>query len=258
MTELIDTHCHLYSDDFKEDVATVVERARANGVKSVYMPNIDQSSVDGMLTLEKTYPGYCIPMLGLHPCYVKEDFENQLSYMERLLTERKFVAIGETGLDFYWDTQFSDQQYIALARQMEWAKNLGIPIIIHCRKSLDEAIGEVKQAQDGRLRGIFHCFSGTADQARQVVDLGFHLGIGGVLTFKNGGLDQLVKSIDPRRLVLETDAPYLAPVPFRGKRNEPGYLKIIAEKLSQLTETPIEDIANNTTRNAEELFGVAV
>lgn len=257
MTELIDTHCHLYSDDFKGDADTVVERARANGIKSIFMPNIDQSSIERLLALEAGYPGYCIPMLGLHPCYIKEDFEKQLSLMEKLLTERKFVAIGETGLDFYWDTQFADQQYIALARQMEWAKNLEIPLIIHCRKSLVETIGEVKQAQDGRLRGIFHCFSGDADQARQVVDLGFHLGIGGVLTFKNGGLDKLIKSIDPRRLVLETDAPYLAPVPYRGKRNEPGYLKIIAEKLSELMETSFEEVAANTTRNAEELFGVA-
>ncbi|WP_336516220.1 TatD family hydrolase [Pollutibacter soli] len=257
MTELIDTHCHLYSDDFKEDIAAVIARSRANGVKSIYMPNIDQSSIGGMLALEKSYPGYCIPMLGLHPVYVKEDFEKQLTAMEKLLTERRFVAIGETGLDFYWDTQFSEQQFIALARQMEWAKNLGIPIILHCRKSLEETIHEVKQSQDGRLKGIFHCFSGSADQARQVIDLGFHLGIGGVLTFKNGGIDQLVKTIDPRRLVLETDAPYLAPVPHRGKRNEPGYLKLVAEKLSEVTETPWEQVAENTTRNAEELFGVA-
>lgn len=255
--ELIDTHCHLYAEDFKSDLDLVVENARKAGVKQIFLPNVDRGSIDGLLELETRYPGYCMGMMGLHPCSVKEDFETELAEVEKWLGERKFSAIGETGLDFYWDTSFSEQQYISFDRQLNWAKELSLPIVLHCRKSMDETIGRVSESQDGRLTGIFHCFSGTVEQARQIIDLGFYLGIGGVVSFKNGGLQPVLEEIGLNKLVLETDAPYLAPVPFRGKRNEPAYLEHIRHKVALFTGRTEEEVANLTTANARKLFGTA-
>ncbi len=255
--ELIDTHCHLYSKDFKEDLESVVDNARKAGVSGIYLPNIDRQSIGPLMELEIRYPDYCMGMMGLHPCSVKEDFEVELKEVEKWLGERKFSAIGETGLDFYWDTSFTEQQFVSFERQLNWAKELSLPIVIHCRKSMDETIAKVRASQDGRLTGIFHCFTGSSEQAREIMDLGFYLGIGGVVSFKNGGLEPVLKQAGFERLVLETDAPYLAPVPFRGKRNEPSYLKHILAKLALFTEQSELEVARVTTANARKLFGTA-
>jgi TatD DNase family protein len=193
-------------------------------------------------------------MMGLHPCSVKSNYKDEIKVIEGYFSKRKFVAVGETGLDFYWDLTFKDQQYEAFHQQAEWALHYNIPLVIHSRKSTDECIEVVRQHQDGRLKGVFHCFSGTAEQAKQIVDLGFYLGIGGVLTFKNAGLDKAIVNIDPSHIVLETDAPYLAPVPFRGKRNECGYISYVAQKLAELKGVPVNEIDAITTDNARELF----
>jgi TatD DNase family protein len=252
---LIDTHCHLYVDEFREDGPEVITRARARGVERFYLPNIDGSSIPDLLALEGAYPEVCLPMMGLHPCYVKEDYRDQLGVMRAWLDKRAFAAIGEIGLDFHWDLSFRDQQVEAFQVQIEWAIQFGLPIVIHSRKSLDECIRQVRDNQDGRLGGIFHCFSGNPDQARAIVDLGFYLGIGGVLTYKNGGLEPVIRELGLDRVVLETDAPYLSPVPFRGRRNEPAYLEHIVEKLAQVSGLSPEEVAETTSANAEKIFG---
>jgi TatD DNase family protein len=253
---LIDTHAHLYSDEFDTDRDTAIIRAREKGVKTILMPAIDSGTHHSMLELEKKHPGFCVAMMGLHPCSVKENYMDELKLIEEYLGKRKFIAIGETGLDYYWDLSFKDQQLEAFNRQCEWARQVGVPIVIHSRNSTDECIDVIKKHQDGSFKGVFHCFSGTAEQARKVVELGFYLGIGGVLTFKNAGLDQAIRDIDLSSIVLETDAPYLAPVPFRGKRNEPAYINNIAEKLASIKNSTLEEITSITTANAEELFGL--
>lgn len=252
---LIDTHCHLYSDDFKADSPEVVRRAFDGGVARIFLPNIDLGSIPDMLALETAYPGACFPMMGLHPCYVKDDYREQLREMRAWLDKHGFAAIGEIGLDFHWDLTYRSQQEEAFQVQMEWAIQFGLPIVIHSRKSLDDCIRMVAANQDGRLRGIFHCFSGTVEQARQAVDLGFYLGIGGVVTYKNGGLEPVLESIGLDHLVLETDAPYLSPVPYRGKRNEPSYIRQVADKIALVLGVPVETVAETTTRNAEKIFG---
>jgi TatD DNase family protein len=252
---LIDTHCHLYVDDFREDSPEVITRARTLGVEKFYLPNIDFASIPDLMALEEAYPGVCLPMMGLHPCYVKEDYREQLQGMRAWLDKRAFAAVGEIGLDFHWDLSFRDQQMEAFQVQIEWAIQFGLPIVIHSRKSLDECIRQVRDNQDGRLRGIFHCFSGSLEQARAVIDLGFYLGIGGVLTYKNGGLEPIVQALGLERIVLETDAPYLSPVPLRGRRNEPAYLAHIVEKLAQVTGLTTGEVAETTSLNAEKIFG---
>jgi len=252
---LIDTHCHLYLDEFKPDIAAVIERAQAVGVSRFYLPAIDSSETDNMFALEQAYPGVCIPMMGLHPCYVKENWEKELALVGEWLAKRPFAAIGEIGLDFYWDKTFTDQQYTVFRQQMQWALDRHMPIVIHSRNAMQETIETVKPYAEKGLRGIFHCFSGDADAARQVTALGFLLGIGGVITYKNGGLDKALADIPLESLVLETDAPYLAPVPNRGKRNESAYLQPIIEKLAQVKNRPVEAVAAITTANAEKIFG---
>lgn len=208
-----------------------------------------------MLKLEAGYPGQCTSMMGLHPCYVKENYEAELKIVEDYLAQRSFAAVGEIGLDFYWDKTFTEQQYKAFHRQIEWALHYDIPIAIHSRNATDECIEVVASHQDGRLTGVFHCFSGNADQAKKVADLGFYLGIGGVVTFKNSGLDKAIEDISLDYLVLETDAPYLAPVPFRGKQNEPSYLKYVLDKIATIKHCSMEEVAAVTTANAKKLFG---
>ena len=252
---LIDTHAHLYLEQFDEDRTEMLQRARQEGVGKFYLPNIDSSSVERMLNMEAQFPNECFAMMGLHPCSVKENYKSELSVVEKWLDERPFAAVGEIGTDLYWDKTFIEEQKTAFEIQAGWAKTLHLPIVIHCRDSMDLTIELVRQEQDGRLKGIFHCFGGTLEQAKVIIDLGFYLGIGGVLTYKKSGLDVVLQQIPMEHLVLETDSPYLAPVPFRGKRNESAYIRQIAEKLAEVKSTSLEEVERVTTENAEKIFG---
>lgn len=251
---LIDTHAHIYSTKFDTDRDQVIAEIRAAGVERIYMPNVAVDTIDRMLDCEQRYGDLCVPMMGLHPCDVKEDFREQLAVMEGWLNKRQFAAIGEIGTDLYWDKSTFGIQKEALEIQINWAKNLELPIVLHCRESIDATIGIIEKAQNGSLNGVFHCFTGTLEQARRIVDLGFLLGIGGVVTFKNGGLDQVIPYIDMEYLLLETDAPYLAPVPFRGKRNTPALLPLIAERIGDLKSISKDAVALATKENALKLF----
>lgn len=252
----VDSHAHIYSNEFDNDRAAAIGRAKQAGVDRILMPAIDSSTHKSMLQLENEFPANCISMMGLHPCSITGSFENELRIAEEYLFQRRFVAIGEIGLDFYWDVSFKNQQYDAFHRQLEWALHYDIPVSIHSRNATDECISVIREHQQGRLKGVFHCFSGSLEQAKELTGLGFYLGIGGVLTFKNAGLDKVVKDVDPDHLILETDAPYLAPVPFRGKRNECSYIPYIAQKLADLKEMPVDTLAQITTANTEKLFGL--
>lgn len=252
---LIDTHCHLYNKEFASDRAEMIHRAEKEGVEKFYLPSVDSGSLDGLLALEEQYPGKCIGMIGLHPTSVKEDYSSEMKIVEEWLGRRPWVAVGEIGLDFYWDRTFEKQQYEAFHRQIGWALQYDIPIVIHSRDSMAESIGVIREHQKGKLRGIFHCFGGDVASARQITDLGFYLGIGGVLTYKNSGLPATLKEIDLKYLVLETDAPYLSPVPFRGKRNESSYLKYVVARLAEVKGVSEEEVARITTENAQKIFG---
>lgn len=252
---LIDTHTHLYSEEFDQDRDAAITRCLENGINKLYLPNVDSESIPRMLDLEKTYPEVCIAMMGLHPCSVKENYKEELTIVKEWLDKRYFVAVGEIGIDLYWDKTFINEQIEAFNLQMDWAIEKNIPIVIHCRDAFDE-IFEVLSKRDKLPIGIFHCFSGNLEQANKIIDLGgFKLGIGGVLTFKNSGLDKVVEQIDLKHLVLETDSPYLAPMPHRGKRNESSYTKLVAEKLAAIKNCSLEEIAEITTQNAKEVFG---
>ncbi len=251
---LIDTHAHIYSAKFDADRDLVIEEIRQAGVEKIYMPNVDVETIEAMLDCERKYPDLCIPMMGLHPCDVKEDFESQLTVMKKWLDQRPFAAVGEIGLDLYWDKSFFEQQKQALRTQIGWAKELDLPIVLHCRESMDETIEIIREEHDGKLSGIFHCFTGNLTQAMQIIEMGFLLGIGGVATYKNGGLDQVIPHLSLDYLVLETDAPYLAPVPYRGKRNTPAYLSVIAEKVGDYLQVSKEEVAERTKANALNLF----
>ena len=251
---LIDTHCHLYLKEFATDITEVINRAEAIGVQKFYMPCIDSETLNSMLMLEKQYPSKCIAMAGLHPCSVKQNYKNELQIVDDILNKRSFAAIGEIGLDFYWDKTFEKEQYEAFHLQIERALQYDIPIVIHSRESMQQCIDVVKEHQNGNLKGIFHCFTGTVESAKKIIGLGFYLGIGGVLTYKNSGLAETLKNISIDSIVLETDAPYLTPVPFRGKRNESSYLKYIAESLALTKNISIEEVERITTSNAEKIF----
>jgi TatD DNase family protein len=254
MEKFIDTHAHLYGEEFAKDRTEMVERALAAGVYQLLMPNIDSGTISGMLALEAQYPGVCIPMMGVHPCYVNENVDQELAIVQEWLEKRPFKAIGEIGLDFYHDVTYTEQQYKAFRTQLSLSREYHLPVSIHARESTRECIDEVKALQDGRLSGVFHCFSGTLEQAKEVIDLGFYLGIGGVVTFKKAGLDQLLEHIDLQYVILETDAPYLAPVPYRGKRNESAYIPLIGERIADVKNLTIGEIAAITTSNAVKLF----
>ena len=251
---IIDTHCHLYLDDFDADRPAMMERAAAEGVERFFLPAIDSNTITSLLQMETAYPNRCFAMMGLHPCSVKENYEDELRVVEDWLTQRKFAAIGETGLDFYWDKTFTPQQYDAFKRQVSWAKQYKLPIVIHSRQSTQECIDVIKEMQDADLTGIFHCFGGSLEEARQITELGFYLGIGGVVTYKNSGLAAVIEKMPLAHIVLETDAPYLTPVPFRGKRNESAYLKYVVQKIAEVKKISVEEVAEITTANAQQLF----
>ncbi|HSZ24144.1 MAG TPA: TatD family hydrolase [Cytophagaceae bacterium] len=250
----IDTHAHIYDEEFKENRASMIEKAYETGIHKIYMPNVDHTSIDGMMELETKYQNQCIAMMGLHPCYVKRDFEKELYLIEDWLAKRHFSAIGEIGMDFYWDISFKEQQEEALKIQLAWAEKYSLPVILHCRNSFRETMDIIKSVKTDQLHGIFHCFSGTKQEAEEVASIGFKIGIGGVITFKNSGLDKIIPEINLEHIVLETDSPYLAPVPFRGKRNEPAYIPIIAKKIAELKNISVEEVAEITTANAMRLF----
>jgi TatD DNase family protein len=252
---LIDTHSHIYLPEFDGDRTEMLARAENEGVGKILMPAIDFSTHEITLKTADDFPE-CLSMMGLHPCSVKENFQDELKIVEENFGQRGFVAVGETGLDFYWDLTFTKEQYQSFQTQIELALQYDIPVVIHSRNSIDECIQMIKQNQKGNLKGVFHCFSGNLEQAKQIIDLDFYLGIGGVVTFKNSGLDKIMKDVDLKHVVLETDAPYLAPVPFRGKRNECSYLKYVAEKLSEIKDISKEEIEKITTSNAKELFSI--
>ncbi len=251
---IIDTHTHLFLPEFDNDRNTVINSAIEQGVKKLFLPNIDSSSIIPMLNIAKAFPENCFPMIGLHPGAVKDNFEKKLQIVEKWLKKEKFYAIGETGIDLYRDKTFKQQQIIAFTKQLHLAKKYNLPVVIHSRESYNEMF-QILDRMDG-TKGIFHCFSGTYQQAQKVISLGFKLGIGGIVTFKNAGLDKVVEKIDLRHIVLETDSPYLAPVPKRGKRNESAYIIYIANKIAQLHNTSIEKVAEITTKNALEVFGI--
>ena len=252
---LIDTHCHLYSEEFDTDIAAVLQRATAGGVQQFYLPAIDSTATTAMLKLEEKFPGKCIAMMGLHPCYIKENYKEELQMAADWLTKRKFAAVGETGLDYYWDKTFVKEQEEAFRVQIEWSLEYNLPIVIHTRNAIQETINIVKEYVPRGVRGIFHCFSGSYESAKEIIKAGFYLGIGGVLTYKKAGLAEVLQNIDLQHLVLETDAPYLTPVPYRGKRNESSYLKYIVDKLSEVKNVQVEKVAAITTANAQKIFG---
>ena len=250
----IDTHAHIYDTGFQEDMDSVMSSAKLSGIEKIYMPNIDSTCIDAMMDMETKYPGICIPMMGLHPCYVKENYQEELAIVEGWLPKRKFAAIGEIGLDYYWDKTFAKEQQLVFEKQMQWGLDYDLPINIHTRNAMGETIEMVKPFAKKGLKGIFHCFSGSKESAEQIIDMGFLLGLGGVLTYKNAGIAEAVKDIPMEFLVLETDAPYLPPVPHRGKRNEPGYVFHVATFLSELRGQGLAEIGRVTTENARRLF----
>ncbi len=253
---LIDTHCHLYDEQLIADIDAVMERAVAAGVQKFYLPAIDSTTTIAMLSLEEKFPGKCIAMMGLHPCHVKDNFKTELEMVADWLTKRNFAAIGEIGLDFYWDTSFVKEQQEAFRTQIEWSIQYNLPIVIHTRNSMQETINIVKEYSAKGVRGIFHCFGGSYETANEIIKAGFYLGIGGVLTYKKAGLADVLQQIDLAHLVLETDAPYLTPVPFRGKRNESSYLSYITAKLAEVKNISQEEVAAITTANAQKIFGL--
>ena len=253
--KLIDSHTHLYSEEFKGDITIVVERAVAQGVEKFFLPAIDSSTHTAMMALETAYPGKVFSMMGLHPCSVNADYRQELSIAEAWLDKRKFVAVGEAGLDFYWDKTYTQEQYKAFEMQMQWALDRHLPIVIHTRNAMQETIEAVQPFAKKGLTGIFHCFGGSFEDAAAITGMGFLLGIGGVVTYKNAGLQQVIEKLDLSHIVLETDAPYLTPVPYRGKRNESSYLLYVAEKIATIKNMPVQEVAAITSANAEKIFG---
>ena len=252
----IDTHTHLFASEFDNDIDIVIKNALDNGISKMLLPNIDSTTTKKMLQLCDNYPNNCYPMVGLHPCSIKKDnLEKEISHVEQMLSQNKFIAVGEIGLDLYWDKSNLDLQKIAFESQIELAKKYQLPIVIHVRDSFDEAIEIVERLNDYNLSGVFHCFTGNLEEARRIINLNnFYLGIGGVVTFKNGGINKIINQVSLDRIILETDSPYLSPTPFRGTRNESKYLLNIAHKMAELYNVDLKDIAEKTTKNAIDLF----
>jgi len=253
---ITDTHTHLYASQFDDDRDEMMQRAIDKGVTRFFVPAIDASYTQAMLDLERNYPSYVHLMTGVHPTSVNESIAEELAHVERLLKQRDFVAIGEIGIDLYWDKTFLQAQQDAFKVQIEWAKARQLPIVIHCREAFNEIFEILEEVKDDNLRGIFHCFTGSKTQAEQAISYGMKLGIGGVVTFKNGGLDKFLAEIPLRHIVMETDAPYLAPVPFRGKRNESSYIVNVLDKLATIYTLAPEEVAKQTTQNSIDLFGI--
>lgn len=252
--QLIDTHTHLYAEAFDEDRDEMIKRALKNGVSDFFVPAIDSSYSERMFALENQYPNQVHLMTGIHPTHVKSDYKEELAHVSSLLKKRSFCAVGEIGIDLYWDKTFIKEQQDAFDIQIQWAKNDKLPIIIHCREAFDEVFEVLESHKSEDLYGIFHCFTGTLEQAKRALSYNLKLGIGGVVTFKNGKLNQFLKKIPLSEIVLETDSPYLAPVPYRGKRNESSYLKQVVQKVADVYDLPIDLIAKETTKNAFEVF----
>ena len=253
----IDTHTHLYLEEFTPDLEQVVQKALDSGVKMMLLPNIDSTSWQPMLDLSFQYPGICFPMAGLHPTSVIPDtMDKELAHVEQYLTKGGFCALGEIGIDLYWDKTHLELQEDVFRTQLQWAKKWDLPVVIHVRNSYNEVWRILKQELTSGLKGVFHCFPGNVLQAKQVTEAGFKLGIGGVVTFKNSGMQEVVKVIGPEHIVLETDSPFLAPIPYRGKRNEPSYIPLIAEKVSELCGLSVTEIGAITSKNARELFNL--
>lgn len=253
---MIDTHTHIYDEAFDEDRNEVIENALSKGITTVILPNVDTSTIDSIMDMTATYPDFCKPAFGLHPTEVKEDYKAQLQQIECIIRQARPVAIGEIGLDFYWDSTYKEQQIKAFEKQLDLAIELKLPVIIHVRKAYTEAIAIVSYYIEKGLKGVFHCFGGGVQEAKKIVEFGFYLGIGGVVTFKNSKLDEIISTIGLEHILLETDAPYLAPVPFRGKRNEPAYVSLVCEKLATVFSVPYDKIDEITTNNAVKLFNL--
>jgi len=253
---ITDTHTHLYSEAFDDDRAEMINRAIANNVERFFIPAIDSSYTESMYQLEKDFPEHVFLMMGLHPTYVKENYLEELAHVEAQLASRKFFAVGEIGIDLYWDQSTLDIQIKAFKHQINLAKQYKLPIVIHCREAFDEIFEVLESEKSDDLYGIFHCFTGTLEQAQKAISYNMKLGIGGVVTFKNGQIDQFINQIDLKHIVLETDSPYLAPKPFRGKRNESAYINKILEKLSELYNISEEEVARITTKNSKDVFGI--
>lgn len=253
---ITDTHTHLYSEEFDQDRNEMIQRAIDAGVSRFFIPAIDSTCTNAMYELEQNHPNHVFLMMGLHPTYVKDNYLEELQHVEKELSKRKFFAIGEIGIDLYWDKTHLEAQQIAFRKQIQLAKKYKLPIVIHCREAFDEIFEILEEEKGADLFGIFHCFSGTYEQALQAISYNMKLGIGGVVTFKNGKIDQFMHQIDLKHLVLETDSPYLAPIPFRGKRNESSYLVNIVAKLAQIYEISESEIAARTTENSKAIFGI--
>lgn len=251
---MIDTHAHVYTKEFKDDLDKIIDNFKKAGGEEIYMPNIDHDSIALMLDAEIRYPKICYAMMGLHPGSVGEDFETQLYEVENWLSKRQFTAVGEIGIDLYWDKSLKTFQEEAFRIQIGFAKKHMLPIVIHSRDAFEETISIVEELYDQSLTGVFHCFSGTKEEAKRITSLGFSLGVGGVVTFKNGGLDKVIPDLSLENIILETDSPYLSPAPYRGKRNEPAYLSVIAQKVADLKRVSIDVVFDVTTKNARKLF----
>jgi TatD DNase family protein len=256
--EWIDTHTHLYLSEFANDITEVIQRAKNKGVSFFLLPHIDSETTNLFFELLEKFPAECLPMMGLHPCSVKNNYKIELSKCEKFLKNSalKMHGIGEIGLDYYWDKNLIVEQKEALHTQLNWAKEMKLSFSLHSREAIDDAIQICTEEQNGNLKGVFHCFSGNAEQAKKIIDNGFTLGIGGVATFKNGGLEPVLKATSLENIVLETDSPYLAPVPYRGKRNESSYITLVGEKIAAVKEITIEDVARITTENAKRIFQI--
>ncbi len=253
---MIDTHAHIYAAEFDQDRDEVVQRALQNGVEHILLPNIDLDSIEPMLATEDAYPSVCRSMMGLHPCYVNENVKQTLDTIHGWFAKRQFIAVGEIGIDLYWDKTFRKQQEWAFVTQLNWAKEMDLPVVIHTRDSIEETLALLSNEQDGSLRGVFHCFGGNIEEAKAINDLGFHLGLGGVSTFKNSGMDKVIPELDLDKVILETDCPYLAPVPHRGKRNEPAYTQLVLNRLAECRQIDVQQAQQITTANAKALFSL--
>ena len=254
--KLIDTHSHIYSEAFDEDIAEAIQRAKDANVGQILLPNIDSESIEPMFKLVRDYPGFCLPMMGLHPTSVKENYEEELAICEKWLNKESFIAIGEIGIDLYWDKIFLKEQQFVFDQQLKWAVERNLPVVIHARESFSEIFEILESFKSQNLKGVFHSFTGNFEQANKAIDMGFLLGLNGILTFKNSGLDKVIKEIDTKYLILETDSPYLAPTPKRGKRNESAYVALIAEKLAEIHNLSIDEVTKITSRNARDLFQI--